>query len=134
MADNSVPPVFRSALDEPAPPDPPEVEPEDDGDDSGHHIHMIHPVVMVLSNGAVQTTGSGGTLLTAVVIANALIVAWLGWSWLRTSVTAFDVALMLVTLLVAFGGACAGLIVTTGLSNLWGWWRKRRATRKAGRP
>lgn len=109
MADRDIPPPFRGpALDEPAPPEPPEIEPEEDDGDHGrhHHIHFIHPVVMLLSNGGLQTTGWKGSLLVGwgwltsfVTIAVAL---WAGYTWLmvvRETVTM--VFVVAVTVLVA---------------------------------
>jgi hypothetical protein len=74
VTDNLIPPAFRSALDEPAPPEPPESEPERGDDDGGHHVQFLHPVVMLLSNGGMQTTGWKGTLIQ-------------GWCWGSSLVT-----------------------------------------------
>lgn len=80
-----IPSAFRDALDEPAPPVPPESEPER-GDDDGGHIQFVHPVVMLLSNGGVQTAGWKGTLIQGWCVGASLVTAvTLGqgfWGWL----------------------------------------------------
>lgn len=62
---------------------------------------------MVISNGAVQTTGLGGTLL-------------------------MTVAFIVVTV-ATFGLAVAAGLVFALCSETVGWWRKRRAARKGER-
>ena len=131
MADRDIPQPFRSlfggpALDEPAPPDPPEVEPEEEDDDDDQHIHFVHPVVLLLSNGGMQTTAWKGSLLV-------------GWGWLASFVTVWCVVDAVWWWLARRGflenvwDLSAGFVWFTvgwvGTQALWAWWKRRLAVK-----
>lgn len=119
--------MFRSALDEPAPPDPPETEPERD-DDGGHQHHWIAvplPVFAIYSDGTLVGNGWAGTFLQGwwwlgsfVTMALAL---WAAWSWLPYALLAFGLALVL-----CFGWIVLGGIAEIERQHLARWWASRR--------
>lgn len=84
MAEINVPPVFRAALDEPAPPPPPDVE--DEGDDDGEHVHIVCPAVTVWADGSITARGwTGSALIAWFHVASAVTIAlalWAVWNWL----------------------------------------------------
>lgn len=114
-----IPPVFRSALDEPAPPTPPETEPDDDGGDDGHMpVRVVQPLLIVFSDGAVASAGRGGTLLLLWTAAASLATAtmlwreawwWIGGGWLigwRDGLV-LGALTVVVALIVVFGTVAA---------------------------
>lgn len=126
MAESQIPPAFRQALDEPAPPDPPEMDADDDGGD-GHHIHIMRPVLMLFSNGGHETMSIDGTVL-------------LGWFWIASFVTVWTVADWIWWWLARRGwleavwdagfGFAWFMVGWLAAAGLWGWWKSRRAGRK----
>lgn len=131
-AEPEIPPVFRTALDEPAPPPPVDPEPEDD-DHGGHHIHIVHPALVVFSDGAVHTASWASSLL-------------LGWIWLATGITSWTIAralfdylpLMAIYSVLALGMVIGwivlGAIGEVERQHLARWWARRRAPKASVQP
>lgn len=128
VADNQIPPPFRGAfgpiLDEPAPPTPPEVEDDDDGD-GGHHTHFLHPVVMLLSNGSVQTMSWTGSAVVGWFCVASFVTLWtvadVVWRWL-TGIPVMLIAIEASAALAWFAIGCA----LAGILRRWRAGRKAR--------
>jgi hypothetical protein len=134
VADNTagIPPVFRDALDEPAPPDPPEAEP-DRGDDGDHyHVFAPLPVFAIYSDGTRVGNGWAGHILDAwfhlasfVTVGLAL---WALWAWFVV-IAAGVAGLLWLVLALALATLCLA-ITAGGALSLVNWWRRRRTVGK----
>jgi hypothetical protein len=128
---DTIPPIFRSALDEPAPPDPP--EDEGAGDDDGEHRHLFLqmpvPIFAVYSDGSVVANEWRGTLIQGWCWGASLVTAdllwrgvwgWIGGGWVinfRDGLFAGPLTVV-ATLLVMFAAGVA-ICQPTRLRRLW---------------
>lgn len=105
----SIPPVFRSALDEPVPPAPVDAEPHRDDDDGP--CDCVSAPLIVWGHGGVSTTGFGTLLVGWFFVASGAAL----WTFASTFTVSLLSAALVVGVLVLLGEA---------VGRLWRWLHK----------
>lgn len=87
MPDNTIPPAFREALDEPAPPPPPDEAGGEEDRPHHHHVFEIDlPVFAIYRDGSMVGNGWIGLVVNGWCWGASLVTAWLlgrgVWEWL----------------------------------------------------
>lgn len=120
--------LWRSALDEPAPPSPPESQEDDGRGEGGPQFHLVMPLVIFHDDGAITTGDWRGTALVLAYNLAAFVLVWQALTHAVGLIGAGGFAAVVIGAVAAT--VTLWLLVQIGRTTA-RWWRGRRARRTA---